>query len=367
MSQALAVVRPEPIDEAAVLRVLRLNPNDPATQALILTCQRYGLDPILKHAVLISGRLYVTRDGLLHVAHASGQLDGIEVLEQTETPDHWIAKVAVYRKDMSRPFAYVGRYPKAGSGNKAYGPEMAVKCAEVMALRRAFDVAVAAREEAWDTPDENVVAPDGLARATQDDDSGPTGEVPADVSTGKGGAAGTKPAAEVVDELELERRGKLRADLIELVGTERKAVNRLNKCNSTDYTPKTSTRATSAEWQRAIDGEAPAGSGEERVSEPPAPISEEASEPVSEPAGVIQPTGEEVSTEFGIEEAMLDEQASPHLWSRMETAGVSGNQVLRLVRTMLSEAHVPDEQLPTSQFQITNRQLVQLIQSRGAA
>lgn len=144
------------IDEGAILNSLGLNPRDPKAQALILTCRRYSLDPILKHAVLIQGRLYVTRDGLLHVAHSSKQLDGIEVLAEQETPTHFMAKVAVYRKDMSHPFAYVGRYPKASS-NKNYGPEMAIKCAEVMALRRAFDVSLAAREERWDVDDGEVV------------------------------------------------------------------------------------------------------------------------------------------------------------------------------------------------------------------
>jgi hypothetical protein len=137
------------IDHNAVLRAVGLSLTDPNAQALLLTCDRYGLDPILKHMVLIQGRPYVTRDGLLHVAHKSGQFDGIEVLEQGETPTHHTAKVSVYRKDMGRPFTYIGRYPKNG-GNKAYGPEMAVKCGEVMALRRAFNVALCAREEVWD-------------------------------------------------------------------------------------------------------------------------------------------------------------------------------------------------------------------------
>lgn len=144
---------PVVIDQAAILKSLNLNPTDPKTQALLLVCDRYGLDPILKHAVLIQGSLYVTRDGLLAVAHRSGQFDGIEVLEQGETPTHYTAKVAVYRKDMGRPFTYIGRYPKQG-GNKAYGPEMAVKCAEVMGLRRAFNVTgVPAADERWDTPE----------------------------------------------------------------------------------------------------------------------------------------------------------------------------------------------------------------------
>ncbi|WP_272976899.1 hypothetical protein [Deinococcus geothermalis] len=146
-------------DQEAVLRHLGLNPRDPGSQALLLVCQKYELDPILKHAILIQGRLYVTRDGLLHVAHRSGALDGMEVVEQGETETHFTAKVSVYRKDMSRPFTYVGRHPKSSRMAKEYGPEMAVKVAEVMALRRAFDVALCAAEERWDTEMEQ--APEG--------------------------------------------------------------------------------------------------------------------------------------------------------------------------------------------------------------
>jgi len=62
----------------------------------------------------------------------------------------------VWRKDMKRPFTYRGRYPKKG-GNSQYGPEMAVKCAEVMALRRAFNVTgIAAADERWDDPDGRI-------------------------------------------------------------------------------------------------------------------------------------------------------------------------------------------------------------------
>lgn len=137
-------------DQEAVMKHLGLNPRDPATQALLLVCQKYDLDPILKHALLIKGRLYVTRDGLLHVAHRSGVFDGMEVLEQGNDQTHFTAKVSVYRKDMGRPFTYIGRYPKSGQIAKDYGPEMAVKVAEVMAMRRAFDVAICAAEERWD-------------------------------------------------------------------------------------------------------------------------------------------------------------------------------------------------------------------------
>ncbi len=139
-----------PIDEAAILRSLNLNPADVNTQALLLICRRYDLDPIMKQVVLISGRPYVTRDGYLHIAHASGQFDGMEVVDESATDTEWRAKVSVYRKDMSHPFTYTGRYPLNGQ-QKKYGPEMAVKTAEVMALRRAFDVTgVAAADEQLD-------------------------------------------------------------------------------------------------------------------------------------------------------------------------------------------------------------------------
>lgn len=155
----MSLAHVENVDQTAVLRTLNLNPNDPNTQALLLICQRYDLDPLMKHVVLIQGRPYITRDGYLSAAHASGQFDGIEVVEEGETETHWWAKASVYRKDMGRPFTYKGRYPKKG-GNKDYGPEMAVKCAEVMALRRAFNVTgAAAADERWDTDTDHRITP----------------------------------------------------------------------------------------------------------------------------------------------------------------------------------------------------------------
>ncbi len=135
-----------------ILAAIGIDPTNPTHQAALLACDKYDLDPLLKHIVVIpKAGPYITRDGWLHVAHRSGQFDGMEVLETSENPTHWVAKVAVYRKDMGRPFAYVGRYPKQGM-NKQYGPEMAVKVAEVAALRRAFPVSgVGAYEERWES------------------------------------------------------------------------------------------------------------------------------------------------------------------------------------------------------------------------
>ena len=126
---------------ADIARLLGMNPSDPKTQAMVAVCARYELDPLLKHVVVIPGAgPYITRDGLLHVAHRSGQLDGIEIVSGPDLVDgEWRVVVSVYRKDMSRPFTFPGRYP-ANGGNRKYAPEMALKVAESMALRRAFDV-----------------------------------------------------------------------------------------------------------------------------------------------------------------------------------------------------------------------------------
>ena len=151
MNTALATVQ-DP-RELAVLKAVGFDRLSPEQRELGLTiAKRYELDPLLKHIVMIEGRAYITRDGLLHIAHRSGQLDGIETTEPAIIDGFWRASCSVYRKDMSRPFTYTGRYPTQG-GNQKFAPEMAVKVAEVMALRRAFDVAAPTAEERWDVPE----------------------------------------------------------------------------------------------------------------------------------------------------------------------------------------------------------------------
>lgn len=127
-----------------VLKYLGLDPRDPKSAAVVAVARRYDLDPVLKHVIVIpQGGVYITRDGLLHVAHQSGQLDGIVVEQEpilSQDGKEWTARVSVYRKDMRFPFTFPGRYPVAGS-NKQYAQEMALKAAESHSLRRAFSVA----------------------------------------------------------------------------------------------------------------------------------------------------------------------------------------------------------------------------------
>lgn len=118
---------------------------------------KLGLDPLLGHIVLIpsqGGRKtpYITRDGLLHIAQRSGQLDGIIAEEPHLSPDgrEWRCRVTVHRKDMAHPISYPGRFPAQGNKQAVqWGEEMATVRAEVHTLRRAFSVTgIAVYEEA---------------------------------------------------------------------------------------------------------------------------------------------------------------------------------------------------------------------------
>jgi len=143
---------PEDQLQQALLSAVGFDKLSPAQRELALAIARaYGLDPMLRHLVIVEGKPYITRDGLLHVAHKSGVFDGIEVDQPELDADgkYWRTWATVYRKDMSRAFRYPGRYPATG-GNARYNEEMCIKGAEVMTLRRAFDVAAPVIEERWD-------------------------------------------------------------------------------------------------------------------------------------------------------------------------------------------------------------------------
>ena len=72
-----------------ILKSVGIDPTNPTHQAALLACEKYDLDPVMKHILVIprSG-IYITRDGWLHIAHRDGQFDGMEVIETGETPTH---------------------------------------------------------------------------------------------------------------------------------------------------------------------------------------------------------------------------------------------------------------------------------------
>lgn len=165
MTTETALTKAEAPIDLALLKAVGLDRLAPEQRQLALNiAQRYELDLLMKHLVMIEGRPYITRDGLLHVAHRSGQLDGMETTELAVVDGFWRSTCSVFRKDMGHPFRYTARYPTTG-GNQKFAPEMAVKVGEVMALRRAFDVAAPVIEERWDieVPAAEPVAKPSLA------------------------------------------------------------------------------------------------------------------------------------------------------------------------------------------------------------
>lgn len=163
-----------------MLAYLGLDPRKPADRAAVAVAQHYGLDPLLKHVIVIpGGGVYITRDGLLHLAHRSGQLDGITV-EQPPTLDRdaneWVAVVTVHRKDQGHGYRFPGRYPVGGK-NKQYAPEMALKAAEAHALRRAFAVTGLPTEDEH-RPDQAPRSGLGAVQAVQEDREGREDKAP---------------------------------------------------------------------------------------------------------------------------------------------------------------------------------------------
>lgn len=151
---ALAVVEEnkeaEKLRKQAILKAVGLDRASPEQRELaIAIAKRYDLDLMLKHLVLIDGKPYVTRDALLWVAHRSGRFDGLTVTKPVVVGDFWECEASAYRTDMSHPFTYPGRYPAKG-GNQKFALEMAIKVAESMALRRAFNISAPTQDERWD-------------------------------------------------------------------------------------------------------------------------------------------------------------------------------------------------------------------------
>lgn len=163
MTETLLPATTQSTDEKrgiALLKAIGLDRVQPEQRELALAiADRYALDLMLKHLVLIEGKPYITRDGLLHIAHRSGVFDGIEVTPPMKVDRYWRATCSVFRKDMTRPFTYPGRFPVGAKNDE----EMAVKVAESMALRRAFDVSAATVDERWANDDEPVDAAEPAA------------------------------------------------------------------------------------------------------------------------------------------------------------------------------------------------------------
>lgn len=118
-------------------------------------CQRTGLDPFSRQIYWIKrghqGSTQVSIDGFRVIAERSGELDGQEVQWCDETGawfDVWLKKeppaasrVLVYRKGCSRPFPGIAKWSEYSAGGPMWQKmpaTMLAKCAEALALRKAF-------------------------------------------------------------------------------------------------------------------------------------------------------------------------------------------------------------------------------------
>ena len=118
-------------------------------------CQRTGLDPFSKqiYAIKRGGKMTIQAgiDGLRAIAERSGQLDGSETFwcgADGAWSDVWLsdkppaaAKTIIHRKGSNHAFTGVARFAdyNAGQGLWSKMPAaMIAKCAEALALRKAF-------------------------------------------------------------------------------------------------------------------------------------------------------------------------------------------------------------------------------------
>lgn len=146
------------------LRYLGLDPAAIPTRALVAVSQRYRLDPLVGEVQLIQTkngpRVYISRDGMVALAHRTGELDGIVVDEERRNSrdDGWTCYVSVYRKGCRYPFRYGAQCKDTeDQAKRGNGPEMALARAERRALKRAFAVGAAAFDPD-DEPDDDYHA-----------------------------------------------------------------------------------------------------------------------------------------------------------------------------------------------------------------
>lgn len=145
----------EDANRAAVLRLLGLDPRKPEAHALLLIADRYDLDPLLREVELVATRgvlrPYISRAGMLKIAHRSGFLDGIvtDELRRNSTADGWTAYVSVWRKDCAHPFRMGAQCKDDERQSKeGYGPEQALARATRRALVLAFAISADGDEDA---------------------------------------------------------------------------------------------------------------------------------------------------------------------------------------------------------------------------
>jgi phage recombination protein Bet len=177
-SQQMAMIIPEQQKEL-IKSMFAKNATDDELGLLMYYSERYGLDILTKELWFVKfnnqpAQIYAGRDGMLKIAHASGQFDGMEsglicnkdgVPVMTEVKDKGGketrsvplgAWAKVYRRDMSHPVeitVYFEEYDQKQSLWLTKPRTMITKVAESQALRKAFTISGVYSPEEMPTPE----------------------------------------------------------------------------------------------------------------------------------------------------------------------------------------------------------------------
>ncbi len=119
-----------------------------------------GLNPLKREIWLVKygdnpAQIFVGRDGLLTIAHRSGQFDGMHAGTRKDG-DELVGWCRVYRRDMTHPFeveVYEKEYTTGRNLWKDKPRTMIQKVAEAQCLRRAFSISGVYTPEEVDTGD----------------------------------------------------------------------------------------------------------------------------------------------------------------------------------------------------------------------
>ena len=138
-------------DEMLLLRnVIAKGCSEPEFKLLMYMANTYGLDPLLKQIWAVKRNentpalIFAGRDGMLAIAHRSGQFDGMQsavVYDSDKKPV--MAWCEVWRKDMTHSFKTEVPFSEYNTGFsvwKSNPSAMILKVAESVCLRKAFSV-----------------------------------------------------------------------------------------------------------------------------------------------------------------------------------------------------------------------------------
>src|SRR5687768_4635606 len=129
--------------------------SDVELSLFLAQCERTGLDPFSRQIYWIKrgnqGSTQVSIDGFRVIAERSGEMDGQDVAwcgDNGEWVDVWLpktppaaARVIVYRKGCAHAFTAIAKFSEYNAGGSMWQKMPAnqlAKCAEALALRKAF-------------------------------------------------------------------------------------------------------------------------------------------------------------------------------------------------------------------------------------